>query len=281
VAEVPEISCVIPVYNDRQRLPRAVESVLSQGPQVQAVLVDDCSNDGSRELTLELARQEARIIAFPLPENRGQAFARNIGVTVADADVVTFLDQDDEHVSGWYGHALGLLYAHPDLAAVKGDLELVDLPTDLSVVRGDLRWQAMAFSPMWNVVLRKPVYQALGGFPVNAAYRTREGVEDVTLMLALTRNFKVAMREHVAVRHYVNPNGATAFFLRRSRIADGRIEFSEATQGEANGALQRADQEFQARVAANLGALRASMPAPGAPRVGWLARALGRLRGGH
>lgn len=258
--EMPEITCVIPVFNDRLRLPRAVASVLGQGAAVQVVLVDDCSTDGSRELAMHMAKGDPRIVAFPLPWNRGQGYARNIGVAVADAPIVTFLDQDDEHVTGWYQHALGLLRTHPDLAAVKGELELMDLPPGVSVTRGDPRWAAMVYSPMWNVVLRKVAYQALGGFPTAVAYRTREGVEDVTLMEALSRNFKVALQEQVAARHYVNPNGATAYFLRRSRVAGSRIEFSEPTQSESSGALQQANLEFQHRVAANLSTLRALMP---------------------
>ena len=253
---------MIPVFNDRLRLPRAVASVLAQGVAVQVVLVDDCSTDGSRDLAMDLARNDSRIVAFPLPWNRGQGYARNIGVAVADAPIVTFLDQDDEHVAGWYEHALGLLRAHPDLAAVKGELELMDLPPGVSVARGDPRWAAMVYSPMWNVVLRKVVYQALGGFPTAGSYRTREGVEDVTLMEALSRNFKVALQGQVAARHYVNPEGATAYFLQRSRVAGSRIEFSETTQAEAGGALQQANLEFQRRVAANLSTLRASMPPP-------------------
>jgi glycosyltransferase involved in cell wall biosynthesis len=256
----PEISCVIPVYNDQRRLPRAVASALGQGPAVQVVLVDDGSTDGSRELAQDMARSDPRIVAFPLPSNRGQGYARNIGVAVADALVVTFLDQDDEHVAGWYQHALGLLRAHPELAAVKGDLELVDLPPGVSVARGDPRWAAMIYSPMWNVVLRKVVYQALGGFPTAGPYRTREGVEDVTLMEALSRNFKVALQAQVAARHYINPNGATAYFLQRSRVVGSRVEFSELSQAESSGALQQANAEFQRRVAANLSALRALMP---------------------
>lgn len=263
MAEAPAISCVIPVYNDRARLPRAVASVLAQGPAVQVVLVDDGSSDGSRELTLELARDEPRIVAFPLPANRGQGNARNIGVAVAEAPVVTFLDQDDEHAAGWYEHALGLLRGHAELAAVKGEIELLELPAGVSVARGDLRWQAMVYSPMWNVVLRKVVFQALGGFPVGSAYRTREGAEDIPLVQALTRHFKMAQRDQVATRHYVNPQGATAYFLQRSRIVGGRIEFTERSPAESSGALQQAHEEFQRRVAANLAALRALLPPPG------------------
>lgn len=278
MADAPAISCVIPVYNDKLRLPRAVDSVLRQGVPVQVVLVDDCSTDGSRELILRMAQDDARIVALPLPWNRGQGYARNLGVAVADAQIVTFLDQDDEHLAGWYAHALGLLHAHAELAAVKGDIELAEVPPDLSISRADPRWAAMVYSTLWNVVVRKVVYQALGGCPVAQAYRTREGVEDATLVQALTRHFKVAQRDHVATRHYVNPNGATAYFLRRSRATASGFEFLELSDAERSGALQQANLEFQRRVALNLEALRAQAPhAAGSDH--WLARVWRRLGG--
>jgi glycosyltransferase involved in cell wall biosynthesis len=256
MAEAPEISCVIPVYNDRQRLPRAVASVLQQGAAVQLILVDDGSTDGSRELIADMARADARVVAFPLPWNRGQGSARNLGVARADAPVVTFLDQDDEHAPGWYEHALGLLRAHADLAGVKGDIELMEVPPELAISRDDPRWPALVYSPMWNIVVRKVVYQALGGCPTAGAFRTREGLEDVPLVVALTRNFKVAQSERVATRHYVNPQGATAYFLRRTRVAGGRFEFLERTAGELDGSLDRAAAEYRARVERDLGLLR-------------------------
>ena len=98
---VSMISCVIPVYNGKLRLERAIKSALAQRPDVQVVLVDDCSTDGSRELSLNMARDDQRIVALSLPVNRGQGYARNIGVAASHAPYVTFLDQDDEHAPGW------------------------------------------------------------------------------------------------------------------------------------------------------------------------------------
>ena len=275
---------MIPVYNDRLRLPRAVDSVLRQSVPVQVVLVDDGSTDGSRELIAQMARGDSRVVALPLPWNRGQGFARNIGVAVADAQIVTFLDQDDEHLPGWYEHAVGLLHAHPDVAAVKGGIELADVPPGLDISRSDPRWAAMLYSPLWNVVVRKVVYQALGGCPTVPAYRTREGVEDATLVMALTRHFKVARRDHVATRHYVNPDGATAYYLRRSRdlrrsrVTPAGIEFLEQSDAEKSGALQQANLEFQRRAASNLEALQAPTPREAEPGH-WLARTWRRLGG--
>lgn len=271
----PAISCVIPVYNGKRDLERAVASALTQRADAQVVLVDDASTDGSRELVLDIARREARVVAIALAQNRGQGYARNIGVAAAEARFITFLDQDDEHLPGWYDHALGALESHAQYAGVRGELELADVPPELAIGRGDPRWPAIVNSPIWNVVMRKAVYQALGGSPSGRAFRTREGNEDWVLTETLKRHFTLASTAFVAVRHYVQPNGATAYFLRRTRVtADGRFEFTETTAGESDGALRDAVAEYQRQAAENIGVLR-----PRVEREGALDRLVRKLTG--
>jgi len=255
----PIISCVIPVYNDRLHLPRAIKSALDQRSDVQVVLVDDCSTDGSGEFALEMAREDRRIVALSLPTNRGQGFARNIGVAAAHAPYVTFLDQDDEHAPGWYDHAVEVLQANPQFAAVRGDVELMEVPAELSIRQSDPRRLAMVNSTVWNMVMRKVVYHALGGSPTAAAFRTREGAEDVAVVVALQQYFKVARTERVATRHYVKASGATAYFLRRTRLVGNSFEFTELTTGEQTGALDKALAEFHIRAAANVETLRGQL----------------------
>jgi glycosyltransferase involved in cell wall biosynthesis len=273
----PSISCVIPVHNDKVRLPRAVQSALRQRPDVQVVLVDDFSTDGSRELALDMARTDDRIYTLALPSNRGQGFARNVGAAAAQARYVTFLDQDDEHAPGWYDHAVTLLEDHPGFAAVRGEIELCEVPADLTIGRTDPRWAAMVGSPIWNVVMRRAVFQAIGGCPVAPAYRTREGAEDVTVGMALRQHFSVAKTGFVATRHYVGQDGATAYFLRRTRVVDGRIEFLESTRAETTGVLESANLEYQRVAAANVATLRALLAAPPVPARHWLAEISGAL----
>src|SRR5712691_673161 len=119
----PIISCVIPVYNDRLHLPRAIKSALDQRSDVQVVLVDDCSTDGSREFALEIAREDRRIVALSLPDNRRQGFARKIGLAAAHAPSLLSLDQDAEHAPGSYDDAIEVLRGNPEFAAVTGDIE--------------------------------------------------------------------------------------------------------------------------------------------------------------
>ena len=254
--EEPRIACVIPVYNGMKDLARAVSSALTQRPDVQVVLVDDSSTDGSTELVARLAREDRRVSGLLLPSNRGQGYARNVGVAAAQARYITFLDQDDEHLPGWYDYALNALDTNRGVAAVKGDIELVGIPSDASVTRGDPRWRAMVNSVLWNVVMHKAIFTALGGCPTTAEYRSREGNEDIAFMLGLVQHCQLATTSYLATRHYVKPDGATAFYLRRTRVVDNRAEFTEITETERKASLAGTQSDFQNRTTANVALLR-------------------------
>jgi glycosyltransferase involved in cell wall biosynthesis len=91
------ISVVMPVYNDVQHLAGAIDRVLGQvGADVQLVIVDDGSTDGSRAVARAAADRDIRITAIELPENGGVAPARRRGVEEARGDWIWFVDSDDD-----------------------------------------------------------------------------------------------------------------------------------------------------------------------------------------
>lgn len=95
---VPDVSVVVIVYNDAERLPAAVQSVLDQTLHgVEVVIVDDCSKDGSYAVAQKLeAAHPGRVRAFQLPENSGGCGApRNHGIQQTTGTYVMFLDSDD------------------------------------------------------------------------------------------------------------------------------------------------------------------------------------------
>lgn len=95
---MPDVSVVVIVYNDVSRLPTAVRSVLEQTLRnVEVVVVDDRSTDGSYEVARALAaRHPGRVRTFRLEENSGGCGApRNHGVAQARGTYVVFLDSDD------------------------------------------------------------------------------------------------------------------------------------------------------------------------------------------
>jgi glycosyltransferase involved in cell wall biosynthesis len=89
------VSVVIPIYNGRETLGRAIDSVLRQthSPS-EIIVVDDSSNDGlSKSLVHALS---PTVIYLRHPRNRGAAAARNTGINAASANFIAFLDSDDE-----------------------------------------------------------------------------------------------------------------------------------------------------------------------------------------
>lgn len=95
---MPDVSVVVIVYNDADRLPTAVQSVLDQTLRdVEVVIVDDCSTDRSFEVAQRLAADHpGRARAFQLPENSGGCGEpRNAGIQHTRGRYVMFLDSDD------------------------------------------------------------------------------------------------------------------------------------------------------------------------------------------
>jgi glycosyltransferase involved in cell wall biosynthesis len=89
------ISVVIPLYNRRDEIGRAISSVLRQSRAPDEIIViDDASDDGSAEAVAALS--DSRIRLLRQERNRGAAAARNTGIAAAEGDWIALLDSDDE-----------------------------------------------------------------------------------------------------------------------------------------------------------------------------------------
>lgn len=95
MAQRPMVSVIIPVYNILEYLPRCVESVCAQTYEnLEILLVDDGSTDGTGALCDELGRGDSRIRVFH-KENGGSSSARNLGLDHAGGEYIGFVDSDD------------------------------------------------------------------------------------------------------------------------------------------------------------------------------------------
>lgn len=93
--EKPLITVIVPVYNIPDCLPRCVRSITAQTyHNLEIILVDDGSDDGTAELCDQLAREDDRIVVYHR-ENGGTSRARNLGLEKARGKYVGFVDSDD------------------------------------------------------------------------------------------------------------------------------------------------------------------------------------------
>lgn len=89
------VSIIIPVYNRETVVAECVRSALTQSHrELQIILIDDGSTDGTIDICRELCTQDSRILLLEL-SHAGVSGARNAGLDAATGDYVFFLDSDD------------------------------------------------------------------------------------------------------------------------------------------------------------------------------------------
>ncbi|MBS4829112.1 MAG: glycosyltransferase family 2 protein [Firmicutes bacterium] len=101
------ISVIVPVYNIMDCLERCVKSICAQTwENLEILLVDDGSTDGTGALCDQLAKKDGRIRVFH-KENGGSSSARNLGIREAKGEWLGFVDSDDWIEPQMYERLLG------------------------------------------------------------------------------------------------------------------------------------------------------------------------------
>jgi glycosyltransferase involved in cell wall biosynthesis len=95
----PSISAVIPTFNRAKQVQAALASVLAQTyPELEVIVVDDGSTDGTSEAIQEIIRSQGpskKQIRYFFQPNQGPSAARNKGIEKSRGEWVAFLDSDD------------------------------------------------------------------------------------------------------------------------------------------------------------------------------------------
>jgi glycosyltransferase involved in cell wall biosynthesis len=169
-ASPPLVSVLLKSYNARELLPRAVGSAVAQVTtfDVEILLADDCSTDGSAELALDLAsKHRDRIVLVPRRERLGLVRNTCDCIRRARGSYVAWLDCDDCWTDP---HKLqtevDFLESHPEFSGCCGPViaeddsggRLVLGPEGTEVHLAQLLQKCWIYTP--SVVFRKPVLPA-------------------------------------------------------------------------------------------------------------------------
>ena len=115
-----KLSIIVPVYNGETHIESTVRNILDSSYQnLELLLVDDGSSDGSPVLCRKLAEADSRIRVFR-KENGGIGDARNFGLAHATGDYIGFCDQDDRVSKEMYQKMLTRIAADGSQAALCG-----------------------------------------------------------------------------------------------------------------------------------------------------------------
>ena len=92
----PEISIVMPCYQQVRFVEEAVRSVLEQeGVDLELLVLDPGSTDGTRELLLALQERYGEVLRLHFAPDAGQADAVNRGMALARGNILGWLNSDD------------------------------------------------------------------------------------------------------------------------------------------------------------------------------------------
>src|SRR5262249_13349320 len=117
------ISIVTPTLNAARWLPACLASLEAQGyPAMEHIGVDGGSHDATREI----ARTSSGVVLLERPGSN-QANAINQGFRAASGDILAWLNADDEYTPGALERVGALFESRPDLDAVYGDCDVVDV----------------------------------------------------------------------------------------------------------------------------------------------------------
>lgn len=118
--EKPLVTVIIPTYKRAEMLQRAINSVLEQSyEKVEVVVVDDNNPESEwRSKTASIMEQyaaDSRVRYICHPKNLNGSAARNTGISQANGEIVTFLDDDDIYLPDKVTKQVDYLLSHPDI----------------------------------------------------------------------------------------------------------------------------------------------------------------------
>ncbi len=135
---LPELAIIIPAYNCAQYIEGALRSCLEQtSPAAEIVVVNDGSEDNLAEVLQPFV--ESGAIRVIHQENQGISRARNRGIEASSAEIVTFLDADDELMPHANEVRQRAMQEFPEAGLVFGDYWMSDLPGEKRSIHQFLR----------------------------------------------------------------------------------------------------------------------------------------------
>jgi glycosyltransferase involved in cell wall biosynthesis len=115
--KAPRCTIILPTYNRAAALPSAISSVMAQNEQdFELIIIDDGSTDNTREWLATL--DDARIRVVRSEHNQGPSAARNIGINMATAPMLAFLDSDDIYCKERLSVPLAIFERDPDVICI-------------------------------------------------------------------------------------------------------------------------------------------------------------------
>jgi glycosyltransferase involved in cell wall biosynthesis len=111
------ISVVIPTHNRAPQLKRVLDALVrDECPHKEIIVCDGASTDG----TVDLLRSYGQRVRWISEPDKGEYDARNKGLSMASGEVIKYMSDDDELLSGALSYAARYFHVHPDVDILFG-----------------------------------------------------------------------------------------------------------------------------------------------------------------
>jgi GT2 family glycosyltransferase len=226
------VSVVVPCYNYGRYLEGCVGSILSQeGVEVDVLIVDDASPDGSVEAAKDIAERDGRVRVLAHERNRGHIATYNEGLALCTGDYTVLLSADDLLVPGALARATAVFAAYPEVGLVYGRCvyftEEAPLPVPRTATGQHVVWDGIQWaqsrceigrggivSP--EVVVRTKLAQEVGGYRPELPH---SGDTEMWLRFALRAGIAYVDADHACYRMHAASMSKSQF---STALADAR-----------------------------------------------------------
>lgn len=177
-----QVSVVIPMYNAELTVKDTIKSIENQTRYDlvrEIIVVDDGSTDSSSKIIQELIRSNNKIRLYK-KENGGVASARNYGMKISKSEWIAFCDSDDIWLNKKLEIQNNIIKEHSDIDFLGGRWKEKNpkiFGSEISCLhKANLKEICITFFPQPStVVMRKRIYEDIGGFNQNQRY-AEEGI---------------------------------------------------------------------------------------------------------
>jgi len=194
-----KVSIITSVYNNKDKISQAIESVLNQSyNDIEYIIIDGASTDGTKDIIESYGNKISKFIS---ESDEGVYDGLNKGIYLATGDVIGFLHSDDFYPHNQVIEMVMKYFKENDCDGVYGDLLYVDKENIQKVIR---RWKSGRFQyeklkrgwmpPHPAFFIKKEIYEKFGvfdtSFKISADY-------DFMLKILSKKNIKICYLPYV------------------------------------------------------------------------------------
>jgi glycosyltransferase involved in cell wall biosynthesis len=219
---MPRVSIVLPVYNGAATIGETIHSALCQSfSDFELIVIDDGSDDATPALLAAMSDPRITIRRYP---NAGLATTRNRGLSLAQGDLIAFLDADDLWLPDKLQLQVAALDSHPEAALAFGWTDYIDEHGRFIhagqhiAVGGAVLDQLLGnnfIETGSNPLLRREAFQQCGNFD-----ESLHAAEDWDLWLRVAARFPFVLVPQTLVLYRVHPRSMSSFdVIRQERCS--------------------------------------------------------------